>query len=169
MAPPPPPTGSQYGWGGPTGPKGKNTIGVIALICGLVAVVLMALSAYGSMKIIPLVEEDVIAMTKEMKSEVDAKGRPLTPQEQRAMQEKYQKRITEKASSGGFLGNMVCPASLAAVAAIVLGIIGLTRKGLAKGSSLGGLLLGITAGLMLLIFAIVVAVNMTTKMMEVVK
>jgi len=169
MTPPPPPMGTQYGWGPPVGPKGKNTIGIVALICGLAAVVLMALSVYGSMQAISAVEDEIVAMTKEMKSEMDAKGHPLTPQEQRALQEKYQKRLTEKASSGGFLGNLGCPAALVAVGAIVLGIIGLTRRGLVKGSSLGGLLLGITAGLILLVFAIVVAVNITMKMMEALK
>jgi len=131
----------------------KNTVGLIALICGMIAAVLICVSAVedGRMRARKM---DAIGDTLK---ETRAIGREPTPEEERAIHEKYQKRVNEieGAPLAWILIAMGWPGVALTFAAIVLGIIGLRRKGARRDVALAGLLLGI--GIMLMLMCLLTA------------
>ncbi len=173
MPPPPWPSAGGYGDGAyqgaaaaaPEGPPRKNVVGLIAVICGLVAVIGVAVGGYGVFRVFGVLETEMVPLMKEIK-EKQEEGEIMTGAEQQRLNQELQQRIQKKMTGEAALSNMLCPASVAGLAAIVLGIIGLCKKGYKKGSALLGLLLGIGAGLAGIIMTIVLAVNMTSRMMQ---
>jgi len=159
--PPPSSSGGAYqsaATATPEGPPRKNVVGLIAVICGLVAVIGVAGGGYGMFRVLGVLETEMVPIMKEIK-EKQEEGETMTRAE---LQQRIQKKMTGEAA----LSNLLCPASVAGLAAIVLGIIGLCKKGYKKGSALLGLLLGIGAGLAGIIMIIVLAVNITSRMMQ---
>ena len=112
-----------------------------------------------------VLQGEMVIMAEEIKKQQD-EGKTMTPAERQKWNQEFGRRIQQKMGSEAALSNLLCPASVAGLAAIVLGIIGLCKKGYKKGSALLGLLLGVGAGLAGIIMTIVIALNMTSRMMQ---
>jgi len=156
--PMPPPAGYEYGPGVPR----KSVVGIIALVAGILALVTLVPGLYGMSKVMKVFGDEMAIMAREMKD----KGQTVSQEDQVKMQVEMQRRLQGKMFADVLLVYLLCPAAALALTAGILGIVGVGRKGYAKGAAVAGLLLGIGSILGMIGYMIAVSSTFSADMMR---
>jgi hypothetical protein len=154
----PPPAGYEYGPGVPR----KSVVGIIALVAGILALVTLVPGLYGMSKVMKVFGDEMAIMAREMKD----KGQTVSQEDQVKMQVEMQRRLQGKMFADVLLVYLLCPAAALALTAGILGIVGVGRKGYAKGAAVAGLLLGIGSILGMIGYMIAVSSTFSADMMR---
>jgi hypothetical protein len=149
MAPPPPPAGSA-GFGGQAAVKRNNVVGVIALICSLLSLLMVPVGLYCSAKISPVIAEET---TKVMERE---KRGEFTMADWQKIMNAAAPRLERDFPVETMLANLLCLGCTLGLVGGILGIVGLVMRGRKKGAAATALILGIITAIGGLIAYVVV-------------